>query len=85
VPPGPRTRGYTDAMTRRRLDPTALKRATAIACAARRRYDRNERLQGIAPIVALAIGVALSLTIIAALAAAPAIIPWWCSASGSCQ
>lgn len=80
----PRRGRYTGAMTRTRLDPTALKRATAIACAARRRHDRSDRFQGIAPIVALTVGIALALAVILTVAAAPALIPL-CNASGACS
>jgi hypothetical protein len=41
-------------------------------------------LNGIAPIVALAIGIAVSVAAIAALAAGAVAIPLWCTAFGDC-
>jgi hypothetical protein len=64
--------------------PDALPAAIAIAHAARRRQCRRERLCGIAPIVALAIGIAVCVATIAALAAGAVAIPNWCTAFGDC-
>jgi hypothetical protein len=62
----------------------ALAAAIAIANGARRRQYRRETLRGIAPIVALAIGIVLCIATMATLAAAPATIPLWCTAFGDC-
>jgi hypothetical protein len=72
-------------MRRTNSDPDALACAVAIVNAARRRCERSEKLHGIAPVIALVIGVALCLTTMAALAAAPAAIPFWCETYGSCR
>jgi hypothetical protein len=62
--------------------PDPLPAAIEIAHAARRRRSRRERLCGIAPIVALAIGTAVCVATIAALAAGSVVIPLWCTAFG---
>jgi hypothetical protein len=64
--------------------PDALAAANAIAHAARRRQCRRESLCGISPIVALAIGIALCVATVAALAAGTIAIPLWCTAFGDC-
>jgi hypothetical protein len=64
------------------LDPLAA--AIAIAHAARRRQCRRETLCGIAPIIALVIGIAVCVATIAALAAGTIAVPLWCTAFGDC-
>lgn len=65
------------------VKPDALAAAIAIANGARRRQSRRERLRGIAPIVALAIGIALCIATMAALAAAPT-ATLWCTVFSDC-
>jgi len=64
--------------------PDALAAAIAIVYAARRRQCRRDSLCGIAPIVALAIGIAVCIATMAALAAGPVAVPLWCNAFGDC-
>jgi hypothetical protein len=68
---------------RKRESHDALAAAIAIANAARRRHDRGKALRGIAPIVALAIGIAICVATMTAMAAAPS-IPISCTAFGDC-
>jgi hypothetical protein len=83
-----RTRGPSRERQARKMrkiaSPDALAAANAIAHAARRRQRRRESLCGISPIVALAIGIALSVATMAALAAGTVAIPLWCTAFGDC-
>jgi hypothetical protein len=64
--------------------PDALPAAIAIAHAARRRRCRRERLCGLAPVVALAIGIAICVATMAVLGASWDAIPLMCSAFGDC-
>lgn len=64
------------------LDPLAA--ATAIADNARRRADRTEDAAGMGAIAALAIGIVISLIVIAVMVTSPATIPMWCAAHGGC-
>ena len=64
------------------LDPLAA--ATAIAANARRRADRTEDAVGMGAIAALAIGIVISLIVIAVMVTSPATIPMWCAAHGGC-
>lgn len=83
-----RARGPAGARRTREMQktrfPDALPAAISIAHAARRRRSRRERLCGIAPVVALAIGTAVCVATIAALAAGSVVIPLWCTAFGDC-
>ncbi|HYZ17239.1 MAG TPA: hypothetical protein VE591_12590 [Candidatus Acidoferrum sp.] len=72
-------------MRRTKVAPDAVASAIQIVTAARRRCERVEKLRGIAPVIALGVGLTLCLTTMAALAAAPAALPFLCAASGSCQ
>jgi hypothetical protein len=72
-------------MRRTRGAPDAVESAVEIVNAARRRCERSEKFHGLAPVIALAVGLALSLTTMAALAAAPAAIPLWCETYGTCR
>lgn len=64
--------------------PDALPAAIAIAHAVRRRRCRREMLCGIAPVVALAIGIAICVATIGVLAAGTAAVPPWCTAFSDC-
>jgi hypothetical protein len=64
--------------------PDALSIAIAIANDARRRHSLRQTVRGIAPIVALAIGIVLCVATIAVLAAAPAAIPLACNVLDTC-
>jgi hypothetical protein len=78
---GPSRERQPSNMRNTRL-PDAVPAAIAIAHAARRRQFRRERLCGIAPIVALAIGIAVCVATIATLVAGTVATPLWCSALG---
>ncbi|MDB5040549.1 MAG: hypothetical protein JWN27_1275 [Candidatus Eremiobacteraeota bacterium] len=80
---GPSRERQPSDMRNTRL-PDALPEAIAIAHAARRRQSRRETVCGIAPIVALAIGVAICVATIGVLAAGTAAVPLWCTAFGDC-
>jgi hypothetical protein len=62
------------------LDPVAA--ATAIATSARYRAEAQDDRRGTAAIVVLAIGVLVSLIVIAAMVTSPATIPMWCASHG---
>ncbi len=62
----------------------AVPAAIAIVHDARRRQRCRESLCGVAPIVALAIGIAICVATMAALAAGPAASPLWCTAFSDC-
>jgi hypothetical protein len=82
--PRPRRERRTQKISRTGVFPDALAAATAIANAARRRHYRRENLRGIAPIIALALGIAVCVAAMTALAAASADIPPWCTLDGAC-
>jgi hypothetical protein len=62
------------------LDPIAA--ATAIATNARHRTESRDDRQGTAAVIALAIGVLLSLIVVVAMVTSPATIPMWCASHG---
>ena len=64
------------------LDPIAT--ATAIALNARTEAERPAGPHGTAAIVAMSIGVLVSLVMMAAMVTSPATIPIWCAAHGGC-